>query len=432
MYKLNENGKKYYGDWQWGDVILQRLEGPHGKGVIEYPNGDRFEGLFHLSFAHLNGPAYCARGTYLFAGGDKLEDCWIDGDDRPTGVYRLLHPDGSESIAMWRYGKRWGLEVVPGDHPVANEYEDGQVVRTHEEITYTFSPHDNACNDLEVTLKDGTRVLQRYLYGDHEPKLTCCVWYTDGDHFVHYGDDVHLLRPWNGYGSYHRAADGKSLWCKWVEGVPQEDNWKYDEDGARKTVIPHTPYGTEKECECLLWPDGRIKWGYEGIYEGEVKDGLPEGHGVFYDEEGRRYEGAFHEGYAHGHGIYTFPGADIRQEGEWVRGLYQDPEAATADIMLHIVWQHGEWETYSDTKTEKKEFTVKAAKGPLQLPVFSCRVDIEKITDHEIVFSQSGEAPQTLTPGGSLHFSAEIEGREWSDGCVYDGDEYSMTIHWKS
>ena len=46
--------------------------------------------------------------------------------------------------------------------------------------------------------------------------------------------------------------------------------------------------------------------------------------------------------------------------------------------------------------------------------------------------SQSGEAPQTLTPGGSLHFSAEIEGREWSDGCVYDGDEYSMTISWKS
>ena len=35
-----------------------------------------------------------------------------------------------------------------------------------------------------------------------------------------------------------------------------------------------------------------------------------------------------------------------------------------------------------------------------------------------------------LKPGKSLQFYAEIEGREWSDGCVYDYDNYSLTITW--
>ena len=431
MHKLNEDGKKYYGHWQWGDVIRQELEGPYGNGMMEYPNGDRFEGFFHLSYAHINGPAYCARGKYTFANGDILEDCWIDGFDRPVGVYELLHADGARSIGLWRCGKRWGLEVVLADKPLCREWEEDRVVRTHTDFTYTYTPDkQQACNTLEVTLADGTRLLQRYLYGDHDPHLYCFVWYPDGDSFDYGGDGVHLLRPCNGYGTYHRAADGKYLWCEWKKGEPQSDDWRYDDGGARKTVISHDPYGKEKVCECLVWPDGRIKWGHEGIYEGEVKDDLPEGKGVFVDDAGRRYEGEFHKGYAHGIGTYTFPGANIKQEGTWVKGVYQDPEAATAGIMLHIAWRHGEWTAYSDTRWEEKEFTVKAEKGPLNLPVYALRASIEKITDQEIIFSRSSEDTKILTPGETLRFYAEIEGREWSDGCVYDGDEYEMKITW--
>ena len=28
--------------------------------------------------------------------------------------------------------------------------------------------------------------------------------------------------------------------------------------------------------------------------------------------------------------------------------------------------------------------------------------------------------------------AAEIEGREWSDGCVYDGTEYKLVLTWKN
>ena len=85
MRKYNEDGKIYYGEWQLGDTVKQLLEGPIGKGAIDYPNGDRFEGFFHLSYACINGPAYAARGKYLFANGDVVDDCWIDGNDQLMG-----------------------------------------------------------------------------------------------------------------------------------------------------------------------------------------------------------------------------------------------------------------------------------------------------------------------------------------------------------
>ena len=35
-----------------------------------------------------------------------------------------------------------------------------------------------------------------------------------------------------------------------------------------------------------------------------------------------------------------------------------------------------------------------------------------------------------LTPGSEMTLWSEIEGREWSDGCVYDSDEYKLTLTW--
>lgn len=37
----------------------------------------------------------------------------------------------------------------------------------------------------------------------------------------------------------------------------------------------------------------------------------------------------------------------------------------------------------------------------------------------------------TLTPGKSIVLSYDVEGREWSDGCSYDGDTYILKLTWK-
>lgn len=57
------SGIVYDGWFEFGDVIRQELKGPKGEGSVIYPNGDHFEGFFHLNYAHIYGPAYAADGN---------------------------------------------------------------------------------------------------------------------------------------------------------------------------------------------------------------------------------------------------------------------------------------------------------------------------------------------------------------------------------
>ena len=109
----------YKGGWQRANTILQKLAGPIGDGEVWYPNGDHFKGGFHLSFASVNGPAYAADGRYDFADGSYIENAWIHTlkDKKPQywglhGVFRIHHPQGPDSIAMFcSGGKHYGFEL---------------------------------------------------------------------------------------------------------------------------------------------------------------------------------------------------------------------------------------------------------------------------------------------------------------------------------
>ena len=128
----------YKGDWQLADTILEKLAGPIGDGEVWYPNGDHFKGAFHLSYASINGPAYAADGRYEFADGSYIERAWIhtSKDKKPQwwglhGVFRIHHPEGPDSIAMFlRGGKRYGFELFLGNKPWVNEwYANDSIVR---------------------------------------------------------------------------------------------------------------------------------------------------------------------------------------------------------------------------------------------------------------------------------------------------------------
>ena len=114
---MSDNKPIYKGGWQLGDTIRQELEGPIGEGEVTYPNGDHFKGYFHLSYASINGPAYAADGRYDFADGSFIEKAWIDTSSDQTifdlhGVFRIHHPQGHDSIAMFFRNKRIGFELV--------------------------------------------------------------------------------------------------------------------------------------------------------------------------------------------------------------------------------------------------------------------------------------------------------------------------------
>ena len=309
MYKRNEDGKRYHGDWQEGSVIQQKLEGPVGDGSIDYPNGDRFEGYFHLSFAHINGPAYMGQGTYTFASGDRIEHCWINGRDRLQGVYETLHADGTRSIAMWHNGERTGIEIADNGK-TCNYRERGLLIHAYSQSDfnygYTYTPDGHGFNRLEVTLHDGKRLVHQFKDNGNEPDLFCEIYYPDGDWMEYRGwNTLKEYRPWEGVFTYHRCADSMKKYDTWKNGAPQESSWEHDEQGARHIHVEHDPYGRPFGHDILLWPDGHTQWGYGFHYEGDQKEGLPEGRGVFHDDAGRRYEGEFHKGLCHGEGTYT-------------------------------------------------------------------------------------------------------------------------------
>ncbi len=55
-------------------------------------------------------------------------------------------------------------------------------------------------------------------------------------------------------------------------------------------------------------------------YEGEVRDGIPNGIGTYVTAEGGRFDGEFVAGQRSGYGIYVWPDG-ARYEGEWREGV---------------------------------------------------------------------------------------------------------------
>ncbi|MBQ8703273.1 MAG: hypothetical protein IJ524_02730 [Bacteroidales bacterium] len=434
MHKRNEDGKIYHGGWQQGSVIQQKLDGPIGDGSIDYPNGDRFEGSFHLSYAHINGPAYMADGTYTFANGDRIEHCWIDGNDALYGVYETLHADGTRSIAMWYKGKRVGLEIEV-DRKTCNYRERGFLVHSFSQLNfnYTYTPGNNGFNRLEVTLYNGMRLVHWFKNNDNEPDLFCELYYPDGDWMEYWGwNDLKEFRPWDGVFTYHRCADGMKKYDTWKNGTPQEqydhNTWEHDEHGARRIHVELDPYGNPFGHDILLWPDGHTQWGYGYHYEGTQQDGIPEGRGVFYDDSGRRYEGLFHKGLCHGEGTYTF--GDIVQSGRWEQGRFLDGKEPAAPVMLKVHWTHTHCSPSGEFPDGEEEWTIEAKPGELNLPKYTSGITIELLEPDRIILSSYGQRLKTLTPGKTVGFLDEVEGREYSDGIVYESDEYNTKITW--
>ena len=433
MYKQNEDGKVYHGNWQDGSAIQQKLDGPVGQGSIDYPNGDRFEGYFHLSFGHLNGPAYMAFGTYTFANGDSIEHCWIDAHDALCGVYETLHADGSRSIAMWHKGERAGIEIADNGKS-CNYRERGFLTHSYSQLnfSYTFTEENHGFNRLEVTLYNGMRLVHRFRDNHNEPDLFCELYCPDGDWMEYRGwSQLKDFRPWEGVFTYHRMADGMKHYDTWKAGKPQKpDRWEHDPQGARRIHVALDPYGRPFGHDILLWPDGHTQWGYGYHYEGDLREGLPEGHGVFHDDAGRRYEGEFHEGLCHGEGTYSFPSAGIEQTGRWERGHRLDGFSPATPASLKIHWQHNHCSPAGEFPQGEDEWTVEAKLGELDLPHYTDGLTIEAIEPGHIIVSCHGYDIRHLSPGQTVGYLREVEGREYSDGIVYESDEYSIKITW--
>ena len=142
----------YNGGWQVGAAHLEKLEGPIDHGVIEYANGDRFEGNFQLPYMSIDGEAFTAKGEFRFADGSVIEQAWIvntnNGGGSLEGLYRIKHPDGPDTITPFSNHKRHGLEIVLAEKPYSIEWNMGD-----------FSRYISSASSSEISLPNCARHL---------------------------------------------------------------------------------------------------------------------------------------------------------------------------------------------------------------------------------------------------------------------------------
>lgn len=425
---------KYYGEWQSGSIILQKLCGPKGDGRVEFPNGDIFEGVFYLSFANISGPCYVACGKYTFADGSYIERAWIDTSENLSkfglkGVYEIMNVNGTlRSITSFLLNIRHGIELIPGDKPEAIEWYNGKEIERYYVNDYSLERIDKDRITLKVSLSNnisakmigGRLLINKYENSYFDTYLEGCIYYPDGNFFSSINYCICNLKPYEGFAVMH-FANGKCRTEEYKEYnlvKAYDENW--DEAAMVKKQIPN-PLHPADNCQAETW-NNHIKYDFGGEYNGETVDGLPAGRGVLSFYDGRCYEGEFSDGRCNGVIVYSVEGRDIRRESVWKNGEMINN---LADITLSYKWNSEEWSIggKSDKSTKEGIFVPRLGES-IDIEGFSY-LKVYDISEDKIVIGSC-----SLRKGERLSFSNEVEGHEGSDGTVWNGTDYSIEIHW--
>ena len=390
--KIKTDQYTYNGGWQEGAAHLEKLEGPIDHGVIEYANGDRFDGSFQLPYMSIHGEAFTAKGEFRFADGSVIEQAWVintnNGGGSLEGLYRIKHTNGPDTITPFNHHKRHGLEIVLAKKPYAIEWNMGEKTQELEVESYTFKTLEyDDLTELTVNFADGTTVIE------NGGQLVTNPSYG----FRHFKPDLILSIQ---YGENTQVGAFKA---------------NYEEIG-KEQLLPDPMSKSGDTPASVQIRTGHISYYMKSYtYDGELKGLLPHGHGTLKSYYGECYEGEFKDGRCHGRGVYSIDRTNDTWEGQWVEGEFQDPNAPESPIYLNVR------ETYSRRKT------VLAKPGPLegQSSYKIVRVEKDRVTlmqFSEVIF---------ITPDHPYHDSWTEYGKELSDGTPLEEDkEHELDISW--
>lgn len=390
--KIKTDQYTYNGGWQEGAAHLEKLEGPIDHGVIEYANGDRFDGSFQLPYMSIHGEAFTAKGEFRFADGSVIEQAWVintnNGGGSLEGLYRIKHTNGPDTITPFNHHKRHGLEIVLAEKPYAIEWNMGEKTQELKVESYTFKTLEyDDLTELTVNFADGTTVIE------NGGQLVTNPSYG----FSHFKPDLILSIQ---YGENTQVGAFKA---------------NYEEIG-KEQLLPDPMSKSGDTPASVQIRTGHISYYMKSYtYDGELKGLLPHGHGTLKSYYGECYEGEFKDGRCHGRGVYSIDRTNDTWEGQWVEGEFQDPNTPESPIYLNVR------ETYSGSKT------VLAKPGPLegQSSYKIVRVEKDRVTlmqFSEVIF---------ITPDHPYHDSWTEYGKELSDGTPLEEDkEHELDISW--
>lgn len=425
---------KYFGDWQQRSVVTEKLEGPTGQGRVEFPNGDKFEGYFHLNFASIQGPCYVANGKYTFADGKYIENAWINTSEDLTkfglkGVYEVHNADGSlASITSFWLNERHGIEVVTAPSAEAVEWYLGKEQKRYEIDRYSLNAINGNCRELVVelatgetiTMVGGRYILNKYDNQVYENYLSGRIVYTNGEVYTSVNYNIRNLQPYDGVGT--RSLLNGKIRDEYYKGYELTDIKDEHWDSARAEVrnIPD-PIHPENFMEARVWSN-HIEYGYNRnmIYDGDVVDGMPHGQGVLSNMRSQAfingslshtwrftYKGTFEHGRCHGSIVFTDHEKNTTCECEWKNGR----SVGMAPVVLRY-----EWRRILEGEFEIRTGTVEMGTG-MKLPLDGFEyVYLLEASASQIAFN----VREPLRPGNSISLEKEL---------TYDL-RYYLNLYW--
>ena len=425
---------KYIGEWQEKSVILEKLEGPIGEGRVEFPNGDTFEGYFHLSFAQIQGPCYVADGKYTFADGKYIENAWINTSADLTkfglkGVYEVRNVDGSLASITSFWFDRHGIEVLLAPKIEVVEWYDGEEQGRYDVNNYTLNAIDKDRRELVVELVNGMSITmvggrlqpnkyEKYIYENY---LMGKVAYDNGEIYESINYNIRNLQPYDGVGT--RILPNATKRDEYYKGYDLDciKNECWDKSRAEKKKLPN-PINPQDELVAYVWSN-HIEYGYQSnmIYDGDVVDGMPHGQGVLKDVRSQAfidgkmcntwrftYEGTFERGRCHGRVVFTDSEEEITHEGKWENGL----SVGVTPVTLRY-----EWKRILEGEVDIRTGTIEIGGVGMKCPFDGFEyIRLLEVSASQIVFTVC----EPLRPGGSMSLENEL---------TYDL-KYYLNLYW--
>jgi hypothetical protein len=283
----------------------------HGKGIIEWKNGARYEGGFEHGL--FSGKGKFTTAAYVYEGDYK--------DGMKMGHGRYAEPDGVIYVGQFanetfnghgRYEQQ-GM-VYEGMFVNGSFNGKGKWIGDGEEYAGEFK-NGKYSGKGELKYKDGRHYSGMFVDGLFQGKGR----YESADHQVYEGEFD--KGDFTGNGSY-RGSDGSLHVGDFRKWDPQGPGKFTDAKGnVYEGVFTNGDLSGKGQ---LTIKDGRR-------YEGEFKNWKYHGQGVFRYANGDEYRGGFAYGLFEGDGVLTYakPQKDGRTKdaGTWRYGQLQDPEA---------------------------------------------------------------------------------------------------------
>jgi hypothetical protein len=266
----------------------------NGKGVYLIPNGAKYTGKF-------KDKLFQGKGVMLFIDGNQYDGQWQNS--LPNGYGVMNYSDGSIRNGFWQNG----VPMKTDANVDYDMYEKFKFETLHGCISGNCKNGEG-----QYIFSNGTEYNGKF--ANSQPSGKGKMKYTDGNTFV--GEFEKGLPHGIGRMSY---LDGAYQYGTWTSG-------EYQNEFALKGAMGCVEGDCQSGRGVYLFSIGK----YDVKYEGEMKNGLPNGFGSAEYTNGEKYIGDWLDGKHNGQGSLVLVNGS-RIEGTWKSGLYNGKIKSQSD-----------------------------------------------------------------------------------------------------